>query len=101
MGSSDSERSFSMLNDVLKTRYSLSSKHIEEHIRLRFNGPVQLNRFRAIDYAKFWVIEQKRKRVDDFSHDFVEKIESDAFEDPNYPYYARSKLFLNSSISEQ
>ena len=82
-----------MLNDVLKTRYSLSSKHIEEHIRIRFNGPVELNRFRAIDYAKFWVMDQKKRRVDDFSHDYVEKNEPNPFENPDYPYYDRSKLF--------
>ena len=66
IGSSDVERSFSILNQIkTKQRGNLESPTIDALVRIKLNGPDEISKFRAMKYAKYWVNEQKNKLVDD------------------------------------
>lgn len=65
VGSADAERGFSIMNHIRnKRRKSLTSEHLDALMRVRLNGPNNIERFSAIKYAKAW-IKANHMRTDD------------------------------------
>ena len=65
IGSADAERSFSILFHIRNKRRSrLTPDHLEDFLRIRFNGPKNLEEFASIKYAKLWVAEGHLKTDD-------------------------------------
>jgi hypothetical protein len=56
IGSADAERSFSLMNHIrTKRRSRLSDEATEALLRIRFNGPDELEKFNPIKYTKKWI----------------------------------------------
>jgi hypothetical protein len=55
IGSADAERGFSVMNDIRNNRRLLSPENLNNLMRLRINGPKELDKFPAAKYAKEWV----------------------------------------------
>jgi len=65
IGSADAERSFSIMNHIRTSRRSrLKPENLESLMRVRMNGPKDLDTFRARDYADLWY-KAGHKRSDD------------------------------------
>lgn len=65
IGSADAERGFSVMNHVKSSRRSrITPKHLEDSMRIRINGPDELEKFPASKYAKRW-INENHWRTDD------------------------------------
>lgn len=65
IGSADAERGFSVMNTIKTSRRTkLTSNHLNDIMRIRINGPDDINMFPAVRYAKAWVNEGKY-RTDD------------------------------------
>lgn len=63
-GSAEAERGFSIMNHLKAERRSnLSPKPVEDELRIRINGPNDMNLFAAGKYAKYWV--KNHWRTDD------------------------------------
>ena len=63
--SADAERSFSIMNHIKhKRRAKLNTKNLENLMRLRLNGPRELDRFLPAKYARAWLAEG-HMRTDD------------------------------------
>lgn len=63
--SAEAERGFSIMNHIKYDRRSrLTGGNLENLLRIRINGPDDLDSFSAIKYAKRWVSE-KHYRTDD------------------------------------
>ena len=92
IGSSDNERSFSVMNYIKLTRMGILSTMLDALLRIRMNGPKNIEKFRAFDYAKYWVEQQHRTRVDFHCGEKQEKVYT--FEDKeNFVYFDNSDLF--------
>lgn len=64
-GSAEAERGFSIMNHIKFDRRSkLTPRHVEDLLRIRINGPDNMDSFSAIKYAKRWV-NQNHLRTDD------------------------------------
>ena len=46
-------------------RSSLSSENLEDLMRIRINGPKQVSKFRANEYARHFIDEENHLRADD------------------------------------
>jgi hypothetical protein len=93
IGSADAERGFSIMNHILgKRRTRLTSEHLEDIMRIRINGPNELEEFPALRYAKEWV-RLNKMRTDDKSN--VKRVKLSLAEDDEYEkvYLAKSSLF--------
>lgn len=65
IGSAEAERAFSVLNHIKnKRRSSLKPKHIQHIMRIRLNGPNELEKFPASRYA-YAFIDENHVRKDD------------------------------------
>lgn len=65
IGSAEAERAFSVLNHIKnKRRSSLKPKHIQDIMRIRLNGPNELEKFPASRYANAF-IKDNHIRTDD------------------------------------
>jgi hypothetical protein len=63
--SADAERSFSIMNHIkYDRRASMTSKTLDNLMRLRINGPKQLDRLASAKYARAWV-QAGHMRTDD------------------------------------
>ena len=90
--SSDAERSFSFMNLFEKTRHNLQIESLDSLIRISMNGPIEISRFAAYDYAYNWIYIEKQIPVDAKST-LIEPVDNvDGF-DPNNIYYDHSALF--------
>ena len=92
VGSSDCERSFSYLNMIARVHRNIQGKQLENLIRIRMNGPLEVSRFRASEYAYHWIYIDDRLPVDSPTK-FFEKPDSGPGEDPESVYFDRSVLF--------
>ena len=92
VGSSDAERSFSFLTLLHRYRHNFKNDAIDALIRVRMNGPKQIERFRAMDYAMYWVNTEGRLRVDD-TVKHVEKADSSPGDVLDHTYLDSSGLF--------
>lgn len=56
VGSAEAERGFSIMNHIRGDgrRSRLTSKHLEDIVRIRTNGPDKIEEFSAVKYAKIW-----------------------------------------------
>jgi hypothetical protein len=55
IGSADAERAFSIMNHIrTKRRSQLSDQNMEALLRIRLNGPNELERFNPTKYSKLW-----------------------------------------------
>lgn len=65
VGTADAERGFSIMNHIKnKRRGSLNSEHLDAIMRIRINGPSNIEKFSAMKYAKAW-IDDNHMRTDD------------------------------------
>lgn len=65
VGSADVERGFSIFNHIKsKRRKSLTSHSMDAIMKIRLNGPKNIERFNAMKYAKVWVNENHLKTDD-------------------------------------
>ena len=65
IGSADAERGFSIMNHIKHERRArLTSKHLEDAMRIRINTEDEIEKFPAQKYAKLWVAEN-HLRTDD------------------------------------
>lgn len=96
-GSAEAERGFSIMNHIKYDRRSrLSPKHLEALLRIRINGPDDMNTFVAIKYARRWVNENRIRTDDPNNKDKAvvgTKLESGNTKSNNNILTARSNLF--------
>ena len=86
--SADAERAFSMVTKIKSPeRQSLSSKTLENLVRVRFNGPPVLSQENLYEYTKAFV--KVSSRVDDPSVRGGNSPQADATKN----YFSKSKLF--------
>lgn len=61
IGTAEAERGFSIMNHILTSRrLRLTPAHIDDLLRIRINGPENLEEFAASKYASIWVRNHKR-----------------------------------------
>ena len=54
--SADAERSFSIMNHIKYDRRSrITSENLDNWMRIRINGPKEIDRFPSANYAKLWI----------------------------------------------
>jgi len=92
VGSSDVERSFSFLN-ILKTsrRSRLAPKILDNLIRIKMNGPLEISKFDSMKYAEVW-IKSGHFPVDDKIRRYEKDSRVDG-DNPDFVYLDRSSLF--------
>lgn len=94
--SADAERSFSIMNHIkYDRRASLNSETLDYLMRLRINGPKQLDRFASAKYAKAWV-NQGHLRTDDPSQQRKRKIAE--VDDDDEDGEDTGKIFMQSEL---
>ena len=92
LGSSDVERSFSILNHIRNSRrHRLTPESLNNLMRIRLNGPAKLSKFNSMKYAKYWVNKQLEIRVDD-------EVRKREIKDNDYEYRENFIYFDESSI---
>jgi len=95
IGSADAERGFSIMNHIRTSRRSrLSPSTLDSLIRVRLNGPNELDKFKAFKYSMEWV--KHHLRTDDPQRQHKKRKidqEIDPEDDVNKVYFPRSSLF--------
>ena len=98
--SADAERSFSILNYVrYDRRTKLTPKHTEDLVRIRFNGPGEIEQFPADKYARLWkkknhFLTDEKKQKQNENNDVEIDDQGDYYEDIR----GRKFLFMRSTI---
>jgi hypothetical protein len=92
--SADAERSFSIMNHIKYDRRArLTSENLDHIMRLRINGPEQLDRFPAAKYARAWVDKGHMKTDDPARQRKRARYEVEIDEDED-----QEKVFLKSEL---
>lgn len=96
IGSADAERGFSIMNHVRTARRSkLQGNTLDNLLRIRINGPKEIQNFNAAKYAKAW-ISQNHLRTDDPSQIKKKRpneIELDEAVNTDLSYFPSSTIF--------
>ena len=90
--SSDSERSFSYLTMFENSRDHLSGSTLDSLIRIRMNSPREVWKFKAHEYARHWIYDEKKIAADAKTPRRKEKIISPGDNQDNI-YYDGSTIF--------
>ena len=97
IGSADAERTFSLLSHARhKRRSRLTPAHMEDIIRIRFDGPKDLKLFPAMQYAEAWHLAGKYLSDDDkTTAEAIDEMPSMTEEDWEE---LQGKIFLESDL---
>ena len=94
--SADAERSFSIMNHIKNERRSkITSDNLDSILRLRINGPKQLDRFPSAKYARAW-LKKGHMRTDDSARQTKRTAEvalEDDDEDTIFKVFMETDLF--------
>ena len=95
IGSADCERAFSILFHIRsKRRSTLAPDTIQNLMRIRLNGPKNIQKFPALEYAKVWI--KQNNMLTDFRGRIVEQPDNDMYDEEENEKKAlldRSNLF--------
>lgn len=65
IGSADAERGFSIMNHIRTDRRSrLTPEHLTDIMRIRINGPDEIEQFAGTRYAENFVVKENHFRTD-------------------------------------
>lgn len=92
ISSAEAERGFSVLNHVRNDRKKLLGSNLEDILRIKLNGPTDLNKFGAAKYAKKWINEGHMRTDDPSGRRKVSYALDENEENKKYTLY-RSSIF--------